>query len=163
MAQEILKWKPEALNLLAEVDSLGSTPLHHAIVGRRLDVVDLFLDAPTSDELARISNNKGLFPVHFAAMFGSTTIVNKLAEKCPDYCEMVDDCGRNLLHYAVKYNQDKVVRHICQNAAFSGLLNAMDCDGNTPLHLAAARGFARIVSLLLQTMSVEIHLANKDG
>ncbi|WVZ66156.1 hypothetical protein U9M48_015422 [Paspalum notatum var. saurae] len=163
MAQQILKWKPEGPSLLAKVNSLGRTPLHSAIWNQRLDVVDLFIDAPTSDELARISNNKGLFPVHFAAMVGSTTIVNKLAEKCPDYCEMVDDCGRNLLHYAVKYNQDNVVRHICQNAAFSGLLNAMDCDGNTPLHLAAARGFARIVSLLLQTMSVEIHLANKDG
>ncbi|WVZ66157.1 hypothetical protein U9M48_015423 [Paspalum notatum var. saurae] len=161
MAQEILRWRP---NLLAKVDSFGRNPLHIAILCQSLDVIDLFLDASTSDdELARISDNSGVFPVHFAARVGSTAIVHRLAEKCPDYCEMVDGEGRNLLHYAVEYQQDMVVRHICQNGTFSGLLNAMDCDGNTPLHLAVRLGFPRIVCLLLQTMGVEIDVVNMRG
>ncbi|KAJ1291197.1 hypothetical protein BS78_02G299800 [Paspalum vaginatum] len=165
MAQEILNWAPdEGSALLAQVNSSGRTPLHYAIFFQRLDVVDLFLDVPASSgELARTPDNDGLFPVHFAAMVGSTAIINKLVEKYPDYDQMVDDRGRNLLHCAVEYNQDTVVRHICQDASFSGLLNSMDCDGNTPLHLAAKHGFPRIVSSLLQSMSVEMNVVNKDG
>ncbi|CAM0144820.1 unnamed protein product [Urochloa decumbens] len=164
MAQEILKWEPEGPGLLTKVDSSGRTPLLFAIRCTVLDVIDLFLEYdPTSDELPRISNNKGSFPVHIAAMVGSTAIIDKLVQKCPDYYEMVDAQGRNLLHCAVEFNKDAVVRYICQNDTFSMLLNAVDYDGNTPLHLAAKHGSPRIVSLLLQTMKVKTYMANKDG
>ena len=56
-----------------------------------------------------------------------------------------------------------MVRHICQNDAFAVLLNATDYEGNTPLHLAVKHGFPRIVSLLLQTMTVETGVTNKYG
>ncbi|CAL5009553.1 unnamed protein product [Urochloa decumbens] len=163
MAHEILKWEPEGPALLTKVDSAGRTPLLLAISYEVLDVIDLFLDVPGSDELARISRNDGSYPVHIAAMVGSTTIIEKLVQKCPDYYEMVDAHGRNLLHRAVEYNQATVVRYICQNDTFSMLLNAVDYDGNTPLHLAAKHGFPRIVSILLQTMAVKTYIANKDG
>jgi ankyrin repeat protein len=42
------------------------------------------------------------------------------------------------------------------------LLNAIDAEGNTPLHIAAKHGFPRIVSLLLQTTTVEIGITNKN-
>jgi ankyrin repeat protein len=42
-------------------------------------------------------------------------------------------------------------------------LNAMDSEGNTPLHLAAEYGRPRMVSLLLETMSVDVAITNRDG
>ncbi|CAL5083280.1 unnamed protein product [Urochloa decumbens] len=162
MTREILKWEPQGPAWLTKVDSSGRTPLHLAIMFELLDVIDLLLDDPTSDKLARTSDYRGLFPIHTAAMVGSTRIIDKLVEKCPDYYEMVDDQGRNFLHCAVEHNQETVVRHICQNYT-SALLNAMDFDGNTPFHLAVKYRFPRIVTILLQTVIVETGITNKDG
>lgn len=39
----------------------------------------------------------------------------------------------------------------------------MDYEGNTPLHLAVKYGHPRMVSFLLQTMSVEVGITNVDG
>ncbi|KAG2645840.1 hypothetical protein PVAP13_2KG454605 [Panicum virgatum] len=163
IAQEILNWEPEGPALLTKVDSSGRTPLHLAIRHSSDSVIDLFLNVPTSEELARMSDNHGSFPVHVAAIAGRTAAIDKLAQKCPDFYEMVDAQGRNLLHCAVQHNQYTLVRYICQNDTFSMLLNAVDYYGNTPLHLAAKYGFPGIVSLLLQTMTVKSCIANKDG
>jgi ankyrin repeat protein len=163
MAQEILNWEPVGPTLLTRADSSGRTPLHFAILHGHLDVVELFLDGHTSVDQARIPDGHGSFPVHAAAMAGSTRILDVLVKKCPDYYELVDDQGRNFLHCAVEHNQDRVVQHICQNDAFATLLNATDYEGNTPLHLAVKYGFPRIVNTLLRNMTVEIGIANKDG
>ena len=149
--------------MLTKVDSSGRTPLHLAIRHSSDSVIDLFLNVPTSEELARMSDNHGSFPVHVAAIAGRTAAIDKLAQKCPDFYEMVDAQGRNLLHCAVQRNQYTLVRYICQNDTFSMLLNAVDYYGNTPLHLAAKYGFPGIVSLLLQTTTVKSCIANKDG
>ncbi|CAN6168266.1 unnamed protein product [Urochloa humidicola] len=164
MTRQILKWEPEGPALLTKVDSSGRTPLHIAILFEDLDVIDLLLDAPRSDKLARTSDYSGLFPIHTAARVGSTKIIDKLVEKCPDdYYEMVDDQGKNFLHCAVEHNEEAVVRHICQNYTSAVLLNAMDYDGNTPFHLAVKYRCPRIITLLLQTITVEIDITNKDG
>ncbi|KAL6856970.1 hypothetical protein ACP4OV_018352 [Aristida adscensionis] len=163
LAQRILNWKPDGPTLLTRVDSSGRTPLHVAIEYGRLDVVELFLGEDKSIEQAHISDNHGLFPVHIAAMCGRIRIIDELIKKCPDYFELVDHKGRNLLHCAVEHNQVQMVRYLCQNNIFAMLLNAKDYDGNTPLHLATIYGFPRIVSLLLKATTVKTFLTNKDG
>ncbi|CAN6205579.1 unnamed protein product [Urochloa humidicola] len=163
MSEEILNWTPQGPNLLTAVDSSGRTPLQFAVLYKRHDVVELFLDGHTSVEQARIPDNHGLYPVHTAAMVGTTQIIDVLIKKCPDYCEMVDERGRNFLHCAVEHDQESVVRYICENDTFAMLLNATDHEGNTALHLAVKHGLPRIVNLLLQTMAVEIGVTNRDG
>ncbi|KAJ1267204.1 hypothetical protein BS78_07G038300 [Paspalum vaginatum] len=161
-AEEILSWEPVGPSLLTEVDSSGRTPLQYAVLYGSFHVVQLFLDGRTSEQL-RIPDNHGLFPVHTAAMVGRASVIDELIKKCPDYYELVDEGGRNLLHCAVQHDKGSVVCHVCQNDKLEMLLNATDDDGNTPLHLAAKHGFPRIVSLLLQKTSVETCITNKDG
>ncbi|CAM0144819.1 unnamed protein product [Urochloa decumbens] len=163
MAQEILNWKPEGPTLLTKVDSSGRTPLQFAVMYGKLDVVQLFLDERTSMEQVHISDNNGLYAVHTAAMVGRARIIDELIKKCPNYYELVDDKGGNLLHCAVEHDQETVVRYICQNDTFAVLLNSTDYEGNTPLHLAVKHGFPRIVSLLLQTVAVDTGVTNKYG
>uniref|UniRef100_I1QE53 Uncharacterized protein n=1 Tax=Oryza glaberrima TaxID=4538 RepID=I1QE53_ORYGL len=163
IAQEILNW-PEGPSLLTRADSSGRTPLHFAVIYGRLDTVKLFLGGDAaSPRLTSISDSDGSYPVHAAAMFGRTKIIDELVKKCPNYYELVDDKGRNLLHIAVESEQEMVVRHICGNDMFAMLLNATDYDGNTPLHLAVKQGYPRIFGLLLGTRGVDMCIMNKDG
>ncbi|PVH64975.1 hypothetical protein PAHAL_2G395300 [Panicum hallii] len=161
VVMDILAWKPEGPTLLTKVDSSGKSPLHFAVLHYNLDAVELLLNVEAS--LVRISDKDGLYPLHAAAMVGSTRIIDELITKCHDYYEMVDDKGRNFLHCAVEHARDKVVDHICRNDKFDMLLNATDDEGNTPLHLAVKHGHPRIVTLLLQTMSVKTCIINKNG
>lgn len=150
--------------MLTRADSSGRTPLHFAVIYGRLDTVKLFLGGDAaSPRLTSISDSDGSYPVHAAAMFGRTKIIDELVKKCPNYYELVDDKGRNLLHIAVESEQEMVVRHICGNDMFAMLLNATDYDGNTPLHLAVKQGYPRIFGLLLGTRGVDMCIMNKDG
>jgi ankyrin repeat protein len=161
MVREILAWEPEGSNLLARVDSSGRTALHLAVLYCEVAAVELLLTVETS--LARISDNDGLFPLHAAAMSGCRRIIDVFIEKIPDCCEIVDGQGRNFLHCAVENNRERLIRHICRNDKLTSLLNATDAEGNTPLHLAVRYGHPRVVSVLLQTMSVETGIVNNDG
>lgn len=127
----------------------------------KLDIIRLFLNTEAS--VARICDNNGLFPLHHAAILGSTVMIDEIMETCPDFSELVDNRGRNFLHCAVEHGQDSVVRYICQDDRFAMLLNATDSEGNTPLHLAVKYACPRVLGSLLQTASVEIHIVNKDG
>ncbi|CAN6168258.1 unnamed protein product [Urochloa humidicola] len=160
IVQEILEWE-QGPALLSQADSSGKTPLHYAVSHRQHGVLLLLLNAEAS--LARVPDNEGLFPVHVAAMMGNIRDIVELVERCPDYAELVDSQGRNFLHCAVEHDQENAVRFICRKDRFAVLLNAMDYEGNTPLHLAVKYGHPRMVSSLLETMSVEVGITNRDG
>jgi ankyrin repeat protein len=87
----------------------------------------------------------------------------ELVDKCPEFAELVDRRVRNFLHCAIEHGRKSVVRFICRNGKFAILLNSMDYEGNTPLHLAVKYGHPRMVSFLLQNIAVEVGITNRDG
>lgn len=82
-------------------------------------------------------------------------------------CDAVDHKRRSVLHLAVLYRREQVLRlllvemgggaadaHGPPHPAEFGLrflLDAYDADGNTPLHLAVAEGFEVGVAMLLRS------------
>ena len=63
-----------------------------------------------------------------------------LIKKCPHICEMLDNKDRTALHLAVESEKVSTVKFLLQAWAFEYLLNKLDKEGNTPLHVAAIKG-----------------------
>ncbi|XP_057991429.1 ankyrin repeat-containing protein At5g02620-like [Hevea brasiliensis] len=60
---------------------------------------------------------------------------------CPDCCDLVDNRGRNVLHFAVESRSFEGVKTITEKPFLANLINQKDKDGNTPAHLLATYGF----------------------
>ncbi|XP_057990989.1 protein ACCELERATED CELL DEATH 6 [Hevea brasiliensis] len=59
---------------------------------------------------------------------------------CPDCCDLVDNRGRNVLHFAVESGSFEGVKTITEKPFLANLINQEDEDGNTPVHLLATHG-----------------------
>lgn len=84
---------------------------------------------------AYIQDEQGRTVLHIAAWNGLEAIMKEIMLQCTDCCELVDNRGRNVLHFAVESNQFKAVEVIIKQYSLSYLLNATDSEGNTPFHL----------------------------
>ncbi|KAL6606446.1 hypothetical protein ACP70R_042099 [Stipagrostis hirtigluma subsp. patula] len=157
----------------------GSTPLHLAaslagwpLVGSRSKwfphvwpgpklATTLLLDANTCS--AYQSDNKGLYPIHVAAMNGSLGAVKVLLQRCPDSATLQDAEGRTFLHVAVEKKRYWVVRYVCGMPKFSLVLNVQDSKGDTALHRAIDVGNLGIFNSLIQNHHVRLDVPNKEA
>ncbi|XP_012066668.2 ankyrin repeat-containing protein At5g02620 [Jatropha curcas] len=129
-------------NLTREVDEQGWTPLHHASHSGNLPIVQLLLQFDKSTAYIRDKDGKKT-PLHIAALWGKThkSIAQTIISHCPDCCEIVDERGRNALHFAVESRSESGICFLLQIPLICNLINQKDNDGNTPIHLLASMGF----------------------
>ncbi|VAH29424.1 unnamed protein product [Triticum turgidum subsp. durum] len=158
MTQELLQWNPA---LVKEVDDSGSTPLHYVASAGNISALKLLLRYDTSP--AYVPDSNGLFPVHVAAKMGYGQLIYELCKHCPDSDEKLDGKGRNFLHIVVEYKKWKVVWHFCGTPELERMMNVMDYEGNTALHLAVKNADQMIVSLLMANKSVLPNIVNNKG
>ncbi|KAL9321974.1 hypothetical protein ACSQ67_010027 [Phaseolus vulgaris] len=97
--------------------------------------------------------------------FGHIEVLKKLLENCPDPGEIVDNKGRNIVHIAAIMGEFNVVRYVLQDAKdeVKDMINGKDCDGNTPLHLAASHSRPKIVQALTWDTRVDLHCLNNNN
>jgi hypothetical protein len=84
-----------------------------------------------------MKDTEGQTPLHIAARSGNVEAMKVIIERCPDCCELVDNRGWNVLHFAIKgesYYLEEIMDMIIENWSFSNLLNEKNADGDTPLH-----------------------------
>jgi ankyrin repeat protein len=158
MTQELLQWNPA---LAKEIDSSGSTPLHYVASAGNISALKLLLRYDTSP--AYVADSNGLFPVHIAAKMGYGQLIYELSKHCPDFDEKLDSKGRNFLHIAVEHKKWKVVWHFCGTPELDRMVNAMDYEGNTALHIAVKNADQMIVSLLMSNKGVLPNIVNNHG
>ncbi|KAJ9672016.1 hypothetical protein PVL29_025595 [Vitis rotundifolia] len=147
--------------LVNEKDSCGRSPLHYTAASGALAFVD---------HLLQLKPSKGSFldgnlttPAHMAAENGHLNVLKLFVKRCRFSVELLNNHHQNILHVAAQNGHLKVVRYIQNMFKVNDLLNETDEDGNTPLHLAAAKLHSSVVSTLIQTGNVDTPAINKKG
>ncbi len=136
-------------------DESNYTPLHSAAHNGYPEVVKLLLQKGVSIN-SRVEGNEeedeeeeGCTALHLAAELGRIEVVELLLQEGADV-NAINDYHQTALHLAAESSceQEEIVRLLLEKGAH---VNAKDIKNrNTALHLAARRGYAKVVELLLQ-------------
>jgi hypothetical protein len=114
-------------------------------------------------ELAYKCNHMRMSPLHVAAQYGSTDTIKALLRHCPDVAEMADSYGRNAFHASVVYGKANALRCLLRRVRPAELLNRVDANGDTPLHLAAKMSRVHSALMLLNDSRVDPCVRDHDG
>ncbi|KAK9179756.1 hypothetical protein WN943_028961 [Citrus x changshan-huyou] len=87
-------------SLTRERDRHGWTPLHYAAYSGNLGGTHLLLESDRSAALIANKDRK-MTALHLAAGQGNESIMDAIIDHCPECCELVDDRGWNVLHFAM--------------------------------------------------------------
>lgn len=140
-------------------DNFGWIPLHYAAHLGDVELVELLLENDKS--LAYVTDEEGMSALHISAKKGHVGVMRAIITRCPDTCELLDKSSRTALHLAVESGKVGPVKFLLQVSEFQNLINEQDIEGNTPLHLAATRGYIIIVRLMSKFRKVDTEIMNK--
>ncbi|KAG0531134.1 hypothetical protein BDA96_05G248100 [Sorghum bicolor] len=167
---KLLKWNethlcPQNKDLTTQRDETGSTPLHFAAAVKFLfrpsNICRQVLEA-NPDALYQ-PDHAGVFPIHVAASAGASWNVDMFVKRCPGSAGLCDAKGKTFLHVAVEKKEANVIRSVCRNLSLSWIMNMVDNDGNTALHLAVEAGSLQMFCPLLANPQVNLNLPNSRG
>jgi ankyrin repeat protein len=159
---KLLKWNetrlcPQNKDLCTQRDENGSTPLHFAAA-----IKDPYIESEPSCTWQQVleanpdalyqPDHAGFFPIHVAASVGAFKNV-----------DMFDAKGRTFLHVAVQKNEVDVIKRACSNLSLSWIMNMVDNDGSTALHLVVEAGSLHMFCSLLGNLQVNLNLPNNMG
>ncbi|KAF4368556.1 hypothetical protein F8388_018680 [Cannabis sativa] len=162
----VRKLLPKVEHLINQGDEEECTPLHHAAI-RDNEIAQMLVEKDESS--AYIKNKHGMTPLHIATADGNCRVMREIMQRCPDSCHVVDNKGRNALHYAVTTPDVGTVKLILEHSSLVGIdhcfLNGKDIEGDTPLlHMGATSSWhVEILDALLSNPRVDKMASNKQN
>ncbi|KAH8490401.1 hypothetical protein H0E87_022792 [Populus deltoides] len=158
--QKIEEAKPELLRLH---DKEFGNPLHYASSTGYVEGVQFLLQKYRAG--ADETDQEGNYPIHLACKGGSVALLEEFLKVIPYPNEFINKKGQNILHVAAQNGHGSLIMCILEldQNIVETLLNAMDEDGNTPLHLATQHGRPTSVFLLVRDIRVYRHFVNNEG
>jgi len=104
-------------------------------------------------------NAEGAMPVHLAARGGYIRCLQLLIERQADATALTFR-GETSLHLSCKFNHAEVTQLLLQ--AYPHLVDLVDAEGNTPLHVCAGNG-SLDCAVLLMRMGAATGIRNMGG
>ncbi|ESR65594.1 hypothetical protein CICLE_v10010594mg [Citrus x clementina] len=151
----------EPTDLINRLDWHQRNPLHYAAASGNVQMVQRLLEA--SKQLAYKRDCNGATPLHLAAENGELKVLKLLINKYPDAIEIRDNSDRSILHVAAKHGNWNIVSFILKSPEMENLINLIDRNGNTSLHLAAMGLHSDVVFTLSRHKSVNIRAKNRSA
>jgi ankyrin repeat protein len=134
----------------------GKTPLHLAVAGGNLPLVQALLKAP--EIRVNAADERGTQPLHLAVRENHPAIVDALSRHGAEL--EADSWFENRpLQLAVDLGHEKVARRLIQHGAE---INGQSWQGYTPLYWAARRGNLGLVKTLLAHQA-DVAIPNRYG
>ncbi|XP_058123704.1 uncharacterized protein LOC131281910 [Anopheles ziemanni] len=132
-------------------DTIGSTPLFHALAGAPLETLDILLQHGADVEHR---NRFGHNVLSIATMAGRLDVIRYCVNNCPEVVRFVVDAecdtDNTVLHMAVLRGALDIVRYCVDLHLANGYgLNAQNQEGFTALHISAQTGAEAIFRHLL--------------
>ncbi|WJZ82551.1 hypothetical protein VitviT2T_002302 [Vitis vinifera] len=167
--KEVIKHKSNVVKYVKELNQQGYSPMHLAAAHGHVDVVRRLIEI--SSELCCLKGRDGMTPLHCASVKGRAETMNLLLSASPLCVLEVTERGETALHIAAKNNQLDALRVLVEwlwRSKTLVVINSKDGDGNTVLHLAAARKNHQAIELLLSCNDgvpevLEVNAINKKG
>ncbi|MEZ4702490.1 MAG: ankyrin repeat domain-containing protein [Rhodothermales bacterium] len=158
--------RPDSLSLFD-----GYAPLHRAVEARRLDLVNLLLDAGADpNQMSRNADGNDRTPLHIAAETGSVAVAEALLA-AGARVDAVTAFGETPLHGAHTMVKDPQIAALL--VAHGADPNARTVFGTTPMHHAALSGTTALMRVLLDAGGnpsianrmgqTPLHLATREG
>ncbi|GLT93123.1 hypothetical protein SLE2022_109280 [Rubroshorea leprosula] len=167
-AMEMMNLKP---SFARKLNPAGLSPMHLALLNCQAQVVRGLLNV--DKDLVRIKGRGGLTPLHFAVEKGNLDLIAEFLEACPECITDVTVQGQNAIHIAISNNNFETLELlVCwlQKITHKGadnwnkqVLNGIDREGNTVLHIAASINHPQMVGLLLKCKMISKNVVNLKG
>ncbi|KAF3070112.1 Ankyrin-1 [Trichoderma lentiforme] len=155
----LLKRVQEDRGSLEAVDNKGCCLYHTAARIGHFNVFEFLiqLEVPGID----LEDKAGRTPISHAAEWGNLDIVQIVAEKAPQTVRSPDRLKRTPLFHAAGNGQLNVVTYLLQDTEASLDIDSTDSQGQTPLWLAASRGYAPTAEFLVH-QHADTTIANEE-
>jgi ankyrin repeat domain-containing protein 50 len=148
---ELLLQQPD-IEPNAHYGRYNTTPLHEAISGGHLTIVEALLLHPQVD--VNSVDKGGWSALIYAAKEGHSDIVNALLQRPDIDINSVDKDGWSALMFAVHWGRSDIVNALLQRSDTD--INQLDHRGWTPLTRAVDEGHAEIIRMLLSHKDIDI-------
>ncbi|CAE1328150.1 TRPA1 [Acanthosepion pharaonis] len=141
-----------------EKDKFGCTPLHYATQEGYLEALTDLLRLGAS---INSKNNDKESPLHFAARYGRYNTCRQLLQSQfgQKIINEIDGRGMSALHIAAQHGHVKILELLMK----MGAIVIKDFYNNTPLHHAAANGYTKSMTLLLNIHCYLLDTQNRLG
>ncbi|GLT93121.1 hypothetical protein SLE2022_109260 [Rubroshorea leprosula] len=167
-AMEMMNLKP---SYARKLNPAGLSPMHLALLHCQAQVVRGLLKV--DKDLVRIKGTGGWTPLHFAVEKGNLDLIAEFLEACPECITDVTIQGQNAIHIAINNNNYETlellvcwlqkITHKDADNWNKQVLNGIDREGNTVLHIAASISHPQMVRLLLKCKMISKNVVNLNG
>ncbi|XP_076335183.1 transient receptor potential cation channel A1 [Tachypleus tridentatus] len=133
-------------------DNMNRNILHHIVLaGGSLDDFWNYLNQHQGSSIASLMNERDIYgctPMHYASRKGHLKTIRSLLQ-LGAVVNLKNNDNQSPLHFAARYGRYNTVRHLLESNRGTLIINEMDGEGKTPLHIASENGHTRVVYLLL--------------